>query len=38
MAKYSLSDRGRRALDGLYTTIAQINGAAFAIDGGWTAR
>ena len=27
MAKYSLSDRGRRALDGLYTAIAQINGA-----------
>lgn len=28
MAKYALSDRGRRALDGLYTAIAQINGAS----------
>ena len=28
MAKYVLSDRGRRALDGLYTAIAQINGAS----------
>lgn len=28
MAKYTLSDRGRRALDGLYTAIAQINGAS----------
>ncbi|WP_313801023.1 phage major capsid protein, P2 family [Sphingobium sp.] len=38
MAKYSLSDRGRRALDGMYTAIAQINAAArgvhhqFAVD------
>lgn len=27
MAKYFLSDRGRRALDGLYTAITQLNGA-----------
>jgi phage major capsid protein, P2 family len=27
MAKYNLSDRGRRALDNLFTAIAQLNGA-----------
>lgn len=28
MAKYHLSDRGRRALDGMFTAIAQLNGAS----------
>ncbi len=28
MAKYTLSDRGRRALDGMFTAIAQLNGAS----------
>lgn len=28
MAKYSLSDRGRRAIDGMFTAIAQLNGAS----------
>ncbi|MGE4324187.1 MAG: phage major capsid protein, P2 family [Sphingobium sp.] len=38
MAKYSLSDRGRRVLDGMFTAIAQLNGASrgvhhqFAVD------